>query len=187
MIVLVSSSPRRRRILREMGFRFRVTDPLFKDELPMEGESVEDYALRMARLKVESVELFGGEVGVGMDTVVFVDGKIMGKPNDPAQAKDMLRMLSNRIHTVFTGVWLKKGGKGVGGVEKSCVEFVDVTDELMEWYISTGEWKDKAGGYGIQGYGRKLVRRWEGDYWNIVGFPKGLFISLLKELGYESF
>lgn len=169
-IVLASKSPRRSEILKNAGFCFtvRVSDA---DETLPDGISPEEAVMLLSRIKAEAVERYDGETVIGADTVVVSDGKILGKPQSENDAFSMLRGLSGRTHSVFTGVTAVTDGGTESFYEKTEVEFVFLSDDEIKNYISTGEPFDKAGAYGIQGFASKFVKGIKGDYFNVVGLP----------------
>lgn len=138
----------------------------------------------LAALKAASVAReYPGSVIIAADTVVAADGALLGKPVDEAENRAFLRHLSGRTHQVYTGVTVVSPSGTAGGVERTDVTFRELTDAEINHYARTGEGLDKAGGYGIQGLGMALVARIEGDYSNVVGFPLGLVIRLLRGVG----
>lgn len=184
-LILASGSPRRRELLRGLGIEFTVR-PVKVDESPLSGEEPTDHVLRLARLKSRA-RLGPGELVLAADTIVVIDGEILGKPNDAVNARQMLRRLAGRRHTVLTGVCLVLGDtqQAVTGVESSDVSMSDLSDEEIRWYVDTGEPLDKAGSYAIQGLGALLVTEVYGNYTNVVGLPLPLTQKLLRRLGYD--
>lgn len=186
-IILASGSPRRKEILENLGLKFRVA-PAGIDENLISGEEAPDYALRMAVQKALAVAKTQ-ETGliIGADTVVSLDGNILGKPKNAAQAKEQLTLLSGREHIVITGLGLvdKEEGRTVSAMVQTIVYFQELTEREIDAYIATGEPLDKAGSYGIQGLGAIFVRRIEGDYFNVVGLPVAKLYSLLNELNFD--
>ena len=178
MLVLASASPRRREILQAAGIPFEVR-PASVDEAVLDGETPEEHVLRLARTKAEAIE---GDVVLGADTVVVVDGRILGKPADAADAARMLRMLSGRDHTVITGVCLRAGIRSRRDVASTLVRFAPLTDAEIYDYVASGEPFDKAGAYAIQGLASKFVECIEGCYFNVVGLPVSLVYRHLKQL-----
>jgi septum formation protein len=181
-LVLASSSPRRAEILRAVGWSFEAS-PADVDESLRDGEAPEDYVRRLAREKagaVAAARLFG--LVLGADTTVVVDGEVLGKPRDEAEARRMLRRLSGRWHEVLTGVALVRAetGRAVVGMERTRVRFAETSDEEIEWHVRTGELLDKAGAYAIQGRAALFIEAIEGDYWNVVGLPVRLVYELAK-------
>jgi septum formation protein len=129
-----------------------------------------------ARRKATAI---AGELVLGADTVVALDGDILGKPRDAAQAREYVGRLNGRTHEVVGGIALARGGEVVAtAVEVTRVTFRASDDATLDWYVGTGEWEGRAGGYAIQGQGRRLVERIDGDYLNVVGLP----LERLKEL-----
>lgn len=168
---MASASPRRRELLTQAGIPCIVC-PAHADETLSPGIAPEDAVLELARRKGRAVlPANPGKVVLAADTLVAIDHEILGKPENEAQAAAMLRRLSGREHRVFTGVAIGKDGRETGFVECTAVEFYELTDREIAGYIRTGEPMDKAGAYGIQGYGCVLVRRIRGDYHNVVGLP----------------
>ncbi len=172
-LVLASASPRRREILANAGFTFEVR-PAEVDETPLEGEEPVEHVRRLARLKAEAVARGPGEVVLAADTIVTVDGAILGKPTDAGEAKRMLERLSGRGHDVVTGICLRYGGGLIVDAARTRVWFLDLSHGEIEAYVASGEPLDKAGAYGIQGLASKFVRRIEGCYFNVVGLPVAL-------------
>ena len=187
--VLASSSPRRRELLTLIGIPHTVS-PADIDETILPGEAPAPHAERLAREKAalvaERVARGDGEaLVIGADTIVVVDGDILGKPRDEASAAAMLRRLAGRSHTVFTAVAVARGDRLVSGVEAVDVTFRAMSDEEIAAYIATGEPMDKAGAYGIQGYGATLVERIVGDYFAVMGLALGRLVRLLGDVGVE--
>jgi septum formation protein len=186
-IVLASSSPRRRELLALIGIPHSVS-PAELDETVLPGETPAPHAERLARAKAAAVaERLDGDpaVVIGADTIVVVDGDILGKPGDQAAAAGMLRRLAGRSHTVFTAVAVAREQQLVSGVESVDVTFRPLSDEDIARYIATGEPMDKAGAYGIQGYGATIVDRIVGDYFAVMGLALGRLVRLLREVGLE--
>jgi septum formation protein len=182
-VVLASQSPRRRQLLDLIGIRHDVK-PADIDETVRAGEFPEQYAERVAREKVEHVaKQNGNALIVGADTIVVIDDVILGKPRDVDDAARMLRMLSGRSHTVMTAVAARHQGRTVSGVEIVDVTFLPLDDDSISRYIATGEPMDKAGAYGIQGYGATIVRRIDGDYFAVMGLSLVRLVAVLRELG----
>jgi septum formation protein len=182
-VVLASSSPRRRQLLDLVGIAHEVK-PSDIDEAMRSGELPEQYAERLAR---EKVGLIAAEIPdalvVGADTIVVIDGIVLGKPRDVGDAERMLRMLSGRSHTVMTAVAATLGGEVASGVEIVDVTFLPIDDDEIRRYVATGEPMDKAGAYGIQGYGATIVRRIDGDYFAVMGLSLVRLVALMRELG----
>jgi septum formation protein len=181
-IVLSSRSPRRHQLLDLIGIPHEVV-PADIDESVRPRERPGKHAERLAREKAEAVA--GSDpnlVAVGADTVVVIDGKILGKPTSAVDAGSMLSLLSGRKHTVVTAIAVARGKKVRSAVEEVSVKFRKLTDDEIDAYIATGEPMDKAGAYGIQGYGATIVERIEGDYFAVMGLPLVRLVSLLAEV-----
>jgi len=151
-----------------------------------EGDDAEQVVLENARRKVRAV-LPGREPGtlvIGCDTEVFLDGRILGQPGTPAEARSYLEMMSGRTHEVLSGlVCQRPGGEERSGVCASWVTFRKLGGEEAERYVRSGEWRRRAGGYAVQGLGSALVARVEGDVSNVIGLPVGLLLDLAPEIG----
>jgi septum formation protein len=181
--VLASQSPRRTELLHLIRIDHEVR-PANVDETWRAGESPRAYAERLAREKAQAVAHERSDaVVVGADTIVVVDGDVLGKPRDEAEAAAMLRRLSGRAHVVDTAVAVAHDGRVASAVEEVEVVFRPLSDAAIAQYIATGEPMDKAGAYGIQGYGATIVQRVTGDYFAVMGLPLGLLVTLLRELG----
>ena len=180
-LVLASKSPRRSEILKNAGYEFtvRVADA---DETIPDGTKPEDAVVFLAARKAMAVERADDETVLGADTIVVLDNKILGKPKDREDAYNMLKSLSGRAHSVFTGVCIIENGKSMTFAEETQVEFLSLTDEEIYEYIDTNDCYDKAGAYGIQGYASKFIRRISGDYFNVVGLPiSAIFEKFLQK------
>jgi septum formation protein len=180
-LVLASSSPQRRAILEQLGLPFWVVAPRY-EERDDTGLSPAELVRAHAAGKARSV---AGEAGdrpvLGVDTAVVVDGRVLGKPVDEEEAGDMLGLLAGRAHVVVSGLCLLAPGWEVVDHEETVVAFRPLTAGDVESYVATGEWRDRAGGYAIQGRGAALVARVEGDYLNVVGLPAALLVRLLAD------
>jgi septum formation protein len=182
-VVLASSSPRRRELLNLVGITHEVR-PANLDETRRPRETPRRYAERLAREKASATAQGDPKViTIGADTIVVVDRKILGKPVDEADAARMLRLLSGREHTVITAVAIARGKELRSGVEEVRVKFRHLREDEIEAYIATGEPMDKAGAYGIQGFGATIVERVEGDYFAVMGLPLVRLVALLRDLG----
>jgi septum formation protein len=182
MLVLASASPRRRELLRNAGILFEV-QPANIAEGPLPGESAKDCAERLAREKALVVAAQRpNDVVLGADTLVVVDGQILGKPSNAADATRMLRLLSGREHQVITGVCLVFEGKATVASETTSVTMSEITDQEIAGYIASGEPMDKAGAYAIQGIASRWIPRIEGDYSNVVGLPVALVFGMLRQV-----
>ncbi len=177
--MLASQSPRRREILRLAGIPFtvRVADV---DESVLDGESPADYVQRLAEAKACAVEAAPGETVLGADTTVVIDGEILAKPADAADARRMLARLSGRRHEVLTGVCLRRGVTATCEFVTTGVVFAPLTAAEIDEYVASGEPMDKAGAYAIQGLASKFVERIEGDYFNVMGLPVALVYRRLR-------
>lgn len=180
-VILASASPRRRELLTLIGIPHEV-QPADIDESYLVGEVPREHAERLAREKA-SLALRADAVVIGSDTIVVVDGDVLGKPRDEAQAAQMLRCLSGRSHVVMTGVAVRWRGRLASGVEEVGVTFRSLSDEEIARYIATREPMDKAGAYGIQGFGATIVERVDGDYFAVMGLALGKLVVLCRELG----
>jgi septum formation protein len=178
---LASQSPRRRQLLTLIGIEHEVK-PANIDETYLPGEEPRSHAVRLARAKVEAIAM-PNQVTIGSDTIVVVDGDVLGKPADGDEARRMLRRLSGRSHVVITAVAVSWRGKLVSDAQDVSVTFRDLTDDDIRAYIATGEPMDKAGAYGIQGFGATIVERVDGDYFAVMGLPLNRLTRLLESLG----
>jgi len=182
-VVLASSSPRRRELLALVGIPHEV-DPADIDESYLPGEHPAAHAERLARGKAAVVaERAPDAVTIGADTIVVVDGNVLGKPRDESHAAEMLRRLSGRAHVVMTGVAAVWRGRTASAIEQVGVTFRPLTDAEIARYIETREPMDKAGAYGIQGYGATIVERVDGDYFAVMGLAINRLVRLLEGLG----
>ncbi|MBR6784902.1 MAG: septum formation inhibitor Maf [Clostridia bacterium] len=180
-IILASASPRRKELLTTAGVEFEVLVSDADETIP-DGTAPTDAAMITAEKKSLAVaEKCTDCVVIGADTIVVLDGKILGKPKDEADAASMLRFLSGREHEVITGVCLTDGNKTEKFAQVSRVKFYELTDGEIAAYVATKEPMDKAGAYGIQGKGCVLVESIEGDYFNIVGLPVAATVRALKK------
>ena len=179
-LVLASQSPRREKLLVEAGYDVDV-QPADVDECRLEHESPRAYVLRLARAKAGAVE-FPRRVVIGADTVVLIDGLILGKPTDRSDAMRMLGLLAGRTHTVLTGVAVICDGDVLDSVQETRVTFAPLEPKEIAWYASTGEPDDKAGAYGIQGIGSRFIKRIEGSYTNVVGLPIALVHRFIQQI-----
>jgi septum formation protein len=183
--VLASASPRRQELLRNAGISFTVQAADI-DETPLADEKPEQCARRLAREKALAVARLRPQDRVlGADTIVVVNGAILGKPGDAAEAARMLRLLSGRTHEVITGVCLMESGASEGSTasETTRVTMNELSDAEIQEYVASGEPMDKAGAYAIQGMACRWIPRIEGDYSNVVGLPVALVYNLLRQRG----
>ena len=168
--------------MERLGLPFEVR-PSPYEEKPSKGAAPHELVVSLAKGKAEALGRDGEDVVIGADTVVALDGEILGKPRDREQAKRHLRALSGRRHSVFTGVAVVCGGVTHTFWEETEVEFRPMSDRMIDEYIKTGEPMDKAGSYGIQGVGGRFVKAIRSDYYNVMGLPLCALSSLLEELG----
>ena len=181
MLVLASASPRRHELLRNAGIEF-VIHPANVPEIPRDGEAARAFAERLAREKAHTVfAQRPNDLILGADTVVVVDGEILGKPRDAADATRMLRKLSGRKHEVVTGVCIVGPRTDNTASESTFVVIGALSEDDIRAYVRTGEPMDKAGAYAIQGMASRWISRIEGDYFNVVGLPVALVWRMLKE------
>lgn len=170
-IILASASPRRRELMELAGYDFEVICADIVEVVP-ENVQPQEVVMSLALQKAQAVAAeHGGSVVVGSDTVVVLDGKILGKPHSEREACEMLRSLSGRTHKVFTGVAIVCGDKVKSFFDETDVEFYPLNDVEIKKYVATGEPMDKAGAYGIQGKGSVLVKKINGDFFNVMGLP----------------
>jgi len=182
VLVLASSSPRRREILASAGIPFVVRAPNIPEERTAD-EKPRDYVRRLAEQKARAVALHPGEVILAADTTVVVDEHVLEKPRDAEDAARMLGLLSGRVHEVITGVCLRSASRAVVDVEVTRVHFVLLTSSEIAAYVASGEPMDKAGAYAIQGRASKFIDRVEGCYFNVVGLPVAMLYRHLKTIG----
>ena len=180
-VILASQSPRRRDLLARIGIVHEV-QPANIDESYVPGETPRAHAERLARGKAQAIEARDA-VTIGSDTIVVVDGDVLGKPKDDADAARMLRRLGGRSHTVITGVAAEWRGRTVSDAVEVSVTFRPLSERDIAAYIATREPMDKAGAYGIQGYGATLVEGIQGDYFAVMGLPVQRLVRLLEALG----
>jgi len=183
MMILASSSPRRSELLQQIGVRF-TTDVADIDETPLPGETPADYVARLALAKARVVaQRHPGRVVLGSDTTVVLNDRILSKPEDESQARQMLTELSGNSHQVMTAVALVQDSTEKQITVVTDVRFCELSAQQIDAYIATGEPADKAGSYGIQGLGAVLVASISGSYSNVVGLPLTETAALLGELG----
>ena len=183
MLILASMSPRRREILALAGFEFTV-HPADIDESVPDGTPADSAVIMTAQKKAEAVLPYASEEDVilAADTVVCLDGVIIGKPATTDEAVKTLRTLSDRTHTVYTGYCLLKGGKRISGGEATNVTFRELDGNEIADYVASGEPMDKAGAYGLQGRGCTFAKRIDGDYFNVIGLPICTIHNCLKNI-----
>jgi septum formation protein len=182
-VVLASASPRRRQLLDLIGIEHEVR-PANIDESMRPREAPRRHAERLAREKATAIAKRDPDlITIAADTIVVINRKVLGKPRDTDDAARMLALLSGREHVVTTAVAVSRGKKLRSAVEEVRVKFRRLRDDEIEAYIATGEPMDKAGAYGIQGYGATIVERIEGDYFAVMGLPIVRLIGLLRDVG----
>jgi septum formation protein len=183
-LILASASPRRRELLAALGVDFDAIPPEIEEQ--SDGAPPEELVLANARLKAQAVagQVGEGHLVLGVDTDVALDGRIMGKAETKAEASTLLTQLSGRTHEVLTGLVLL-GPAGVRertAVESTRVTFVTLSEDLLAPYVASGEWRDRAGAYAVQGLGSMLVERVEGDLSNVIGLPLQRLFELAPEI-----
>ena len=185
-MILASASPRRKEILENFGFSFKIIVKNIDET--SDKTRAEEKILEIAEKKARATAIdFPDENIVGADTVVVVDGKILGKPKDEKEAFSMLKSLSGRSHEVITAFSFININKNISysDYEITKVYFKNLTDDEINWYINTKEPMDKAGAYGIQGKGAFFVEKIEGDFFSVMGFPLGKFVRFLNKTGFN--
>jgi septum formation protein len=186
-IVLASTSPRRISLLSQIGMDFSVAAPL--DDEASVNPDPKGRVMENALAKARSVLGIGVGLVVGADTVVYIDGMILGKPSSEEEARVMLETLSGRVHTVFTGLAVVDAGSGrmEVGCEETRVQMMELSDEEVGRYVETGEPMGKAGAYAIQGLGAVFVESVDGCFHNVVGLPLSLLWKMIRDMGYDPF
>jgi septum formation protein len=178
-LVLASRSPQRRAILTQLGLDFRIVEPSYVEgPLPVPPHEL---AERHSRGKALSVEPRAGETVLGVDTVVVVDGQVLGKPADAAEAARMLALLAGRSHDVVSGLTLRDEHGASTAHARTAVRFRAFDGAAIERYVERGEWRGRAGAYAIQESGAALVTGVDGDFFNVVGLPVALLVDMLSE------
>ncbi len=181
--IVASASPRRRELLNQAGFTFQIEPSDADESLPEGCTPAKAVELLSERKALAVAKLHPGAVVLGCDTIVALDGKMLGKPQNEAEAADMLRALSGKTHTVFTGVCITDGSRTERFVSATDVTFYELSEATVSSYVATGEPMDKAGAYGIQGLGAVLVKSFCGDYFTIVGLPLAQCARVLAGFG----
>lgn len=176
MLTLASGSPQRRSILEQLGVDFRVVVPDVEEVRRGDPRST---VVGNALLKARAVE---GEPVLAADTEVVLDGRVFGKPGDAGEAERFLRRLSGRTHEVWGGLALRRAGEELTAHAMTKVRFRRLERPELDWYLRSGEWRERAGAYAIQGRGALLVEAIEGDFWNVVGLPVAELARLAPEL-----
>lgn len=183
-LILASASPRRKELLRQAGLKFK-TIPAHVNEDYINGENPRQHVRRLAQDKTLAVaHKYPESLVLGADTIVVIDGLILGKPKNKTQARQMLARLSDREHKVFTGFALAHTASGIARTKviQSAVRFKPISAEEMEWYISCDEPYDKAGGYAVQGKGAYFIKSIRGSYTNVIGLPLCEVLEELRKL-----
>ncbi|WP_107495333.1 Maf family protein [Thalassobius sp. I31.1] len=182
-LILGSASPRRRELLAQIGVVPDDIRPADIDETPLKGELPRPYAQRLAREKAEALDLAADEAVLSADTIVALGRRILGKPADADQARDYLRMLSGRRHSVTTAVALRANDRIWQKASTTALRMKRLSDADIEAYIATGEWEGKAGAYGIQGYAGQFIPWINGSYTGVVGLPLTETAGMLTAAG----
>lgn len=181
-IILASQSPRRKQLLAHIVDNFTV-EPADIDETVHEKDRPEEYVMRMAKTKAKTVaRQHENDLVIACDTIVVAGGKILGKPKSREEAFEMLSLMSGQMHHVYTAVVLRKGRQMLTKLVPAKVLFFDLTDAEINQYLDEGDYVDKAGAYGIQGKAGMFVKKVDGDYYSIVGFPVGAIYQMMKEI-----
>lgn len=183
-LILASASPRRKELLRLAGLPFKVA-PAQINEAGRGPETPQEHVRRLSLEKAQAVARENpASVVLGADTIVVIDGAVLGKPESKKQAREMLQRLSDRSHTVFTGYTLSCVSAKIcrTGIARSCVRFKKMAPEEIDWYVGTKEPYDKAGGYAAQGRGAAFIRSISGSYTNVIGLPLANVLDELKKL-----
>ena len=176
MLILASASPQRRAILAQLGVEFEVVAPEVEELVEGEpGAVVRENALRKARA-------VGGDPVLAADTEVVLDGRVFGKAGSEEEAAEFLGLLSGRTHEVWGGLALRRGNDELTAAAVTQVRFRELGDADIAWYVGTGEWRDRAGAYAIQGKGAALVESVDGDFWNVVGLPLAELVKVAPDL-----
>lgn len=184
-LILASQSPRRSELLERLGLGFEII-PADLDERYLPGETPAGHAERLARDKAHAVAATRPDaLVIGSDTIVVVDGDVLGKPRDQDQAIEMLLRLGGREHEVCSGIAVVGDGRAESGLERVRVRFRPLERRAVEEYVATGEPMDKAGAYGIQGFGSAIVEGIEGDYFAVMGLPVVRMLGLLERFGWR--
>ncbi len=181
-LVLASRSPQRRTILEQLGVDFSVQVP---DVEELESGPPHEVALENAFRKASAIASTSGSGRgpvLGVDTVVALGARLYGKPSDPDAARATLSALAGRRHAVISGVCLIEDGRSRTAAAQTTVEFRALSETLIDWYLASDEWRERAGGYAIQGRGAALVAAIEGDYLNVVGLPVATLLELVPDL-----
>jgi septum formation protein len=182
MLILASNSPRRKQILEMVGLKFKVVPSHF-DETSLTLKNIYKLPYYLAKNKALTVaKEYPNDIILAADTDVFVDGKMLGKPNGPSGVKKILKHLSNKTHEVITGVTIVYKNKRISFESKTKVTFYKISDQEIKDYVKTKEPFDKSGAYAIQGYGARFIKKIDGDYYTIMGLPIARVIKELRSL-----
>jgi septum formation protein len=182
-LILASGSPRRAEIMKSVGWDFEKDVPDV-DESVIDGESPEDYVVRLAKTKADVIaKRHTGEMVLGADTTVVIEDQIIGKPLDIDDARRMLEMLSGNWHEVLTGVAIVNNGGTNTGLQRTRVKFAEMNANEINFLVELGDPLDKAGAYAVQAQAALFIEGIEGDYWNVVGLPISLVYDLMKGVG----
>lgn len=182
-LILASGSPRRAEIMKSVGWDFEKDVPDV-DESVIDGESPEDYVVRLAKTKADVIaKRHTGEMVLGADTTVVIEDQIIGKPLDIDDARRMLEMLSGNWHEVLTGVAIVNNGGTNTGLQRTRVKFAEMNANEINFLVELGDPLDKAGAYAVQAQAALFIEGIEGDYWNVVGLPISLVYDLVKGVG----
>lgn len=185
-LILASSSPRRKDFITKLGLNFQIVKP-DADETVLVGESASDYVKRMANEKANIVAaLHSNDIVLAADTIVVCDNRILGKPVNREDAKNILRLLSGRTHEVMTAVCIIKGDEEIEIFEVTKVTFAPLTEELIDTYVASGECDDKSGAYAVQGIGAMLIQKVEGSVSSVVGLPICQVRCALEKMGLKA-
>jgi septum formation protein len=184
-MLLSSGSPRRKELLSLLGIPFGVVAPNIP-EVKQLNETPETFCLRVSREKAILVaQKFPDALVIGADTIVVIDGTILGKPRGPSEAYDFLMLLQDKMHSVLTGYTIALGNHSLSKVVKTKVRFRAMTAKEISWYVSTGEPMDKAGAYAVQGIGSLFIEKIHGCYTNVIGLPLSHLYKDLKKFGVQ--
>ena len=185
-IILASGSPRRRELMQMLGVEVKIIPAVGEEKAPENaGPSETVKLLSLAKAQEVAQKCSHDDVIIAADTIVWHDGKILGKPKSEAQAKAMLSVLSGDVHEVYTGVTVIRGDSVISETEISKVYFRAIEPQEIDRYVATGEPMDKAGAYGAQGLGAIFVERIDGDFFNVMGLPLCRLVKMLKGQGVE--
>jgi septum formation protein len=183
-LVLASKSPRRAELLAAAGIEFTVR-AADVDETPLPSETPRDYVLRLAEVKARAVQAADDEIVLAADTTVVLDGEILGKPVDAADARRMLQALAGKRHEVMTAICLKTAGRVIPDIDTTAVWFGPMSEGEIDEYVASGEPMDKAGAYGIQGLASRYIDRIDGSYSNVVGLPVAMTWRRLRAISVQ--